>query len=432
MKTQISINFADAGNGLDAAADSGNGGDADWKTPCGDPEFSDRQCEIYDTLQAAVNAAQDGDTITLLKSGNGNGVSVPANKFINEGVTVNFNGYTYMVGGQLVGSAGTGTNAFQLNAGNKLTFKNGSIVGATEGSKPADDTPNWHGAPAIVIQNYCDLTLDNMTVTGGDETVYTMSNNCGNVVIKDTVINPGMAKGYGYGPYAFDVYGGFQSYGDVTVTVEGVSVINGNIEIDHGTDNNNVNTLIVKAGTVNGNIKKTNGNLTITGGTFTSDVSAYVPDRYIYNSETKTVEPLGETNAVAKIGGTYYKTLADAVTAADTTTVTLLKDTTENVTIPTGKTITLDLNGKTLSGGKNNNKAALLNNGTVTIKDSSATKTGTIKREDDADNTGTSYYVIKNLGTMTIEQANVINHSGYKKTNPSRLHGRFFLDLQWR
>ena len=373
----------------------------------------------YDTLQAAVDAANDGDTITLLKSGNGNGVSVPANKFINEGVTVNFNGYTYMVGGQLVGSAGTGTNAFQLNAGNKLTFKNGRIVGATKGSKPADDTPNWHGAPAIVIQNYCDLTLDNMTVTGGDETVYTMSNNCGNVVIKDTVINPGMAKGYGYGPYAFDVYGGFQSYGDVTVTVEGASVINGNIEINHGTGNNNVNTLIVKAGTVNGNIKKTNGNLTITGGTFTSDVSAYLSSGYIQN-ENGAVETLGETNAVAKIGGTYYKTLADAVTAADTTTtVTLLKDTTENVTIPTGKTITLDLNGKTLSGGKNNNKAALLNNGTVTIKDSSATKTGTIKREDDADNTGTSYYVIKNLGTMTIEQANVINNSGYKKTNPS-------------
>ena len=37
----------------------------------------------YDTLQAAVDAANDGDTITLLKSVNGNGVSVPANKFIN-------------------------------------------------------------------------------------------------------------------------------------------------------------------------------------------------------------------------------------------------------------------------------------------------------------------------------------------------------------
>ena len=120
----------------------------------------------------------------------------------------------------------------------------------------------------------------------------------------------------------------------------------------------------------------------------------------------------------AKVGDTYYKTLPEAVAAAQNgETVTLLEDVTENVTIPTDKTITLDLNGKTLSGGKNNDKAALLNNGTVTIKDSSATKTGTIKREDDADKTGTSYYVIKNLGTMTIEQANVNNNSGYKETN---------------
>ena len=306
----------------------------------------------YETLAAAFDAAKDGDTITLLKSGNGNGVSVPANKFTNKGVTLNFNGYTYMVGGQLVGSPGTGTNAFQLKAGNKLTFKNGSIVGATEGSKPADDTPNWHGAPAIVIQNYCDLTLDNMTVTGGDETVYTMSNNCGNVVIKDTVINPGMAKGYGYGPYAFDVYGGFQSYGDVTVTVEGVSVINGNIEIDHGTDNSNVNTLIVKAGTVNGNIKKTNGNLTITGGIFTSDVSAYLAEGYTTTEiNGKKVVVADTAEPVAKAGDYSYSSVQNAVNAAalaSKSTVTLLKDTNENVTI-SGVEITLDLAGKTLA-----------------------------------------------------------------------------------
>ena len=72
-------------------------------------------------------------------------------------------------------------------------------------------------------------------------------------------------------------------------------------------------------------------------------------------------------------------TIESAVAAAQNgETVTLLEDVTENVTIPTDKTITLDLNGKTLSGGKNNDKAALLNEGTVTIKDSSATKTGTI------------------------------------------------------
>ena len=120
---------------------------------------------------------------------------------------------------------------------------------------------------------------------------------------------------------------------------------------------------------------------------------------------------------VAKVGDTYYKTLAEAVAAADNATVTLLKDVTANVTIPASKTITLDLNGKTLNGGKNNGNAALLNKGTVTIKDSSASKGGTIKREDNADLTGTTYYVIKNLGTMTIEQANVNNNSGYKETN---------------
>ena len=120
---------------------------------------------------------------------------------------------------------------------------------------------------------------------------------------------------------------------------------------------------------------------------------------------------------VAKVGDTYYKTLAEAVAAADNATVTLLKDVTANVTIPADKTITLDLNGKTLNGGKNNGNAALLNKGTVTIKDSSASKGGTIKREDNADLTGTTYYVIKNLGTMTIEQANVNNNSGYKETN---------------
>ena len=120
---------------------------------------------------------------------------------------------------------------------------------------------------------------------------------------------------------------------------------------------------------------------------------------------------------IAEVDGTGYASLADAVDAADGKTIKLLKDVDENVTIPADKTITLDLNGKTLSGGKNNDKAALLNNGTVTIKDSSATKTGTIKREDDANKTGTSYYVIKNLGTMTIEQANVKNNSGYQKTN---------------
>ena len=332
----------------------------------------------YETLAAAFDAAKDGDTITLLKSGNGNGVSVPANKFTNAGVTVNFNGYTYMVGGQLVGIAGTGTNAFQLLKDNKITFKNGSIVGATEGSKPADDTPNWHGAPAIVIQNYCDLTLDNMTVTGGDETVYTMSNNCGNVVIKDTTIN---AKN---GDVAFDVCR-YASYPSVNVTVKGNSTINGTVEVSGVIGEGQSRQLNIEGGSFAGDFRIVDdvpANISITGGTFNTDVSAYVADGYTYNSETKTVEPLGETNAVAKVGDTYYKTLADAVTAAENDeTVTLLKNAETTVELSfTNKAITLDLNGKTVSGTFTDNFSVIEagENASLTVQDTSVAGTGKI------------------------------------------------------
>ena len=332
----------------------------------------------YETLAAAFDAAKDGDTITLLKSGNGNGVSVPANKFTNAGVTVNFNGYTYMVGGQLVGSAGTGTNAFQLLKDNKITFKNGSIVGATEGSKPADDTPNWHGAPAIVIQNYCDLTLDNMTVTGGDETVYTMSNNCGNVVIKDTTIN---AKN---GDVAFDVCR-YASYPSVNVTVKGNSTINGTVEVSGVIGEGQSRQLNIEGGSFAGDFRIVDdvpANISITGDTFNTDVSAYVADGYTYNSETKTVEPLGETNAVAKVGDTYYKTLADAVTAAENDeTVTLLKNAETTVELSfTNKAITLDLNGKTVSGTFTDNFSVIEagENASLTVQDTSVAGTGKI------------------------------------------------------
>ena len=100
-------------------------------------------------------------------------------------------------------------------------------------------------------------------------------------------------------------------------------------------------------------------------------------------------------------------------------TVQLLSDTTENIAINASKQITLDLNGHTLNSGTGNAKAAILNKGNVTITDTSADKTGTIKRDDQGVVDETSYYVIKNIGTMVIDQANVANNSGYKKANSS-------------
>lgn len=133
---------------------------------------------------------------------------------------------------------------------------------------------------------------------------------------------------------------------------------------------------------------------------------------------TAKIAKADDTTAVAKIGETTYAKLSDAVTAAaEGDTVTLLADATEDVVVD--KNITLDLNGFTLNGGTGTAKAAITNKGTLTIKDSSTEKTGTIKRDDNGIENETSYYVIHNLGTMTIEQANVINNSGYRKTNPN-------------
>ena len=127
---------------------------------------------------------------------------------------------------------------------------------------------------------------------------------------------------------------------------------------------------------------------------------------------------LKTVKAVASVGGKQYSSLQAAIDAATAgETVTLLKDVTENVEIAKEKNLTLDLNGKTLSGGTGTAKAALYNLGTITMRDTSEAKTGTIKRDDNGTVGETSYYVILNQGTMTIESGNVINNSGYRKAN---------------
>ena len=137
------------------------------------------------------------------------------------------------------------------------------------------------------------------------------------------------------------------------------------------------------------------------------------------NGETGSEENGGQaTTYVAQIGETGYetgyKTLQAAIDAAGrNATVTMLADTKENVTIAKG--LTLDLNGHTLNGGTVAGKPALTVTARVTVKDSSAEKTGTIMREDTAENSGvSSHYVIdvQGGGWLTFESGTVKNNSG--------------------
>ena len=143
------------------------------------------------------------------------------------------------------------------------------------------------------------------------------------------------------------------------------------------------------------------------------------------------VKPKEDT--VAMIGAKEYPTLTAAINEANTgDTVKLVNNVTENVTIPATKTITLDLNGMTLTNvddhtilnngnltimgtGRVDNishaKGALYNKGTVVING------GTFDRSrENGMNKGesgqNSWYTIKNVGTMTINDGATVQTAG--------------------
>lgn len=167
----------------------------------------------YTSLADAIANAEDGDTITLTKNANGDGIVFEQGEFNQNGITIDLGGYTYTVDGDLVGSSGTETNGFQLLKDNNITIKNGTIK--SEKAK-------------LLIQNYSDLTLESVTLDGSKlagTTPYTLSNNNGDVTIKDSTVI-GHKNGY-----AFDVCD-YSNYAGATVTVED-STINGYVQIDN-------------------------------------------------------------------------------------------------------------------------------------------------------------------------------------------------------
>lgn len=135
----------------------------------------------------------------------------------------------------------------------------------------------------------------------------------------------------------------------------------------------------------------------------------------------------GETpevnDAVADVDGEIYFDLRDAMAAADGKTVTVLRDVelTEAVTIAAGKTVTLDLNGKTISQSKacTENYNMILNKGNLTV-----TGNGTISFTDTGagdPNFGWGSYTLRNEGTLVVENG-TIEHLGAQNGNGSVKH----------
>ncbi|MBQ8759848.1 MAG: T9SS type A sorting domain-containing protein [Bacteroidales bacterium] len=174
----------------------------------------------YETLAAAVDAATAGQTITLRKNAEGSGV------VINKNVTIDFGGFTYTFADGPVGSTGTESNGFQILKGNTVTLKNGTL----------NVDEDYNGYYYMLIQNYANLTVEDMTLDGtnldkwvekyGDS--YVLSNNSGNVNITgNTSIK---ANNDGSKAFAFDAYKD-ASYDAPVVTVNTTGKIEGAVEV---------------------------------------------------------------------------------------------------------------------------------------------------------------------------------------------------------
>lgn len=292
----------------------------------------------YATLKEAFDAVPNGETIVVMKNCSGNGIVVNSGR----NFTVDFNNCTYDIDGTTVGSTGTETNGFQLLKDSTITFKNGKLTSTKA---------------KILIQNYCNLTLENMELDGrnlnSSNPNYTLSNNNGDVVIKDTTIFAAA------GMVAFDVCR-FAAYTGPSVTVQGNSVINGKVEISSdGPKDGARHELVIKNGTFNGAIESVGASPNFTGhvygGTFNTDVTPYV----------------GQDTLAVTDGSNYYvgNTAKSTIENATSGTFEIVGGADVNLTVKGGVTIKVTGAGSAVINGKiiTNDDGPYTVPGTITI-----------------------------------------------------------------
>lgn len=385
--------------------------------------------KAYASLQSAIDAAQDGQTVTLLADA-------------TEDVAINKN-ITLDLGGKTLTNTNAGKATISVHGGT-VTVKNGNVVGGTsyyniEVTKDSnanltltDVTATAGNTDSSMIDNWGTMTIASGTYTGGLNVVKSEEGS------KLTITGGTFTLDYATSGYTGVIF----AYGDTTIsggefiqsltttgrwnhpTVILTGVVEGYTAITRVTGGHFVNKMSGES-IFHGVGKGTSDNFEVSGGTFNKSISeGYCADGFIPTKNADGTYGVKEGGYVAEIGSKKYETLTDAIRlATNGKTVKMLADVTENITIAENKKITLDLNGHILNGGTGTAKAAILNKGTVTITDTSAEKTGTIKRDDQGAQGETSYYVIDNNGTMVIDQANVLNNSGAKGSSLIRNGG---------
>lgn len=249
---------------------------------------------------------------------------------------------------ETVGSTGTETNGFQILKDSNITMQNGTISAGKYAK--------------ILIQNYSDLKLNNLTLDAKDSNSidYVMSNNCGNVQIigNSSIYAPAGEK-------AFDVcWAPNKGYPEgAQVTVDTTGTIDGIVEIGvwgsvEGTDSKS--TFTAKNGVFTGNLnvapalsESSKKNVSVEGGIFTSDTWD------TWTGYTKNAEVEAELQSGGETEAYWYGPANRTIDASDYDGVVVTKAASNavkvagsDVEVTNGTAAPLSVNGNTVPAGE--------------------------------------------------------------------------------
>lgn len=363
----------------------------------------------YSTLQEAIDVAGNGDTIALIANTNED-VVIESEKDITinivDGVTLtNVNNHTIINRGKLtITGSGTVDNvtngrAAVYNDLNAEAILNGGTYKRSQ--ETGIDSKNSGGNSYYTIKNYGTMEINSgVTVENKGKYSSLLANGWysygnanepstnGNPVSKLT-INGGTFNG-GLNTVKNDDAGEMTINGGTITGFAQSCVQNNNVLIITGgnivgEENNSDAAIVSRAvtgSTVNKGITKITGGTVkggnpciredttygsthqteITGGTFSSDVTKYLKEGLVQNTDGTIVEK----TYIASIGDKGFDSLTAAINVANNgDTISLKSSTTEDIVIPKDKALTIDiLEGVTLT---NNKDHTIINNGDLTI-----------------------------------------------------------------
>lgn len=393
----------------------------------------------YKTLQAAIDAVPTStpttidvladltpDTLNTVASADRQMAFTKAD--VN--ITLNLNNHTVTA---------LGGEAIKINAANvTLTITNGTIENHATG-KYSD------GLYAYSESNNLNLTLTNVKIHSRTQglAVQGLTSNS-NVTINGGEIISSEELGIYYPPKSGTLtVNDAKIEGKTGIVVKGSNlIVKGDSEIIGVGDKVVPDHYYTGATDGSSSLTETGDAIYVESGYNDRDITVKIESGKLTSTNSYAIQyydhakPVSAKREISVTGGTFSDLSALDYLASDASvTVQLAADTTKDVTIPAGATVTLDLNGKTLT---NVSGHTITNNGNLTVTGSGtvdnvthakaalynntgATATlngGTFTRSAEAGTVspdsanGNSWYTVKNYGTMTINSNTTITNTG--------------------